>query len=216
MRSVVQLGEVDGPELSLAVFGPVIGAERLARLEEAARTSRALLEGAVVWNVNSTASGGGVAEMLRILVGYIRGAGVDSRWLVIDADPRFFVITNRIHNRIHGQQGDQGTLGQLEAAHYREVSAANASALRRRLRPGNIVLLHDPQTAGLAPALSGAGVKVIWRSHVGSNTINLHTDEAWAFLRPHLGTCEAFVFSRRVLRARMDHHRASFHHTALH
>ena len=195
---MVQLGDVVVPELSLAVLGPLIGGERLARLEEAARTSRTLLDGSVVWNVNSTASGEGVAEMLRILVGYIRGAGVDSRWVVVDGDPAFFTITKRIHNRIHGVRGDRDALGPIEAAHYRDVSAANSAALRRRLRTGDIVLLHDPQTAGLAPALADAGVKVIWRSHVGTDTMNAHTEEAWAFLRPHLGTCDAFVFSRRA------------------
>jgi hypothetical protein len=75
VATVVQPRDVAVPPLRLSVFGPAIGAERLARLEAAARASRALLAGRVVWNVNSTASGGGVAEMLRVLVGYIRGAG---------------------------------------------------------------------------------------------------------------------------------------------
>ena len=64
-----------------------------------------LLDGHTLWNVNSTASGGGVAEMLAVLVGYTSGAGLDVRWLVTQGDDEFFAITKRIHNRIHGAKG---------------------------------------------------------------------------------------------------------------
>ena len=63
-------------------------------------------------------------------------------------------------------------------------------------RPGDIVLLHDPQTAGMASSLHDIGATVIWRSHIGSDDRNAWTEEAWEFLRPHLSACDAFVFSR--------------------
>ena len=63
--------------------------------------------------------------MLRVLVGYVLGTGVDARWIVIDGDPTFFAITKRIHNRLHGVEGDNGALGPAEAAHYANVTAAN-------------------------------------------------------------------------------------------
>ena len=63
------------PALSLDEFRPLIGDERYTRLEASARLSRSLLADNIVWNLNSTASGGGVAEMLHVLVGYIRGFG---------------------------------------------------------------------------------------------------------------------------------------------
>jgi trehalose synthase len=193
---MVQLRDVEEPALPPDVFLPLIGRDRYARLEAAAQSSRARLAGRVVWNVNSTAAGGGVSEMLHVLVGYIRGAGVDARWVVMEGDPEFFAITKRIHNRIHGMQGDAGALGRDEAAHYTEVTAANAAAFRQRVGSGDVILLHDPQTAGMAPSLRDAGVKVIWRSHIGSDTGNSWTEEAWAFLHPHLAACDAFVFSR--------------------
>jgi trehalose synthase len=181
----------------LNVFRPLIGEERFARLETSAKLSQALLAGSVVWNVSSTATGGGVAEMLHEMVGYIRAAGVDARWLVMDGNPEFFAITKRIHNRIHGMPGDAGSLGDKEALTYSAVSTANVEAFRHLVRPGDVVLLHDPQTAGMASSLREAGAMVIWRSHVGSDTSNAWTREAWEFLQPHLaGTCDAFVFSR--------------------
>ena len=68
------------------------------------------LHGRVIWNVNSTAKGGGVAEMLTPLLGYSRGGGVDARWVVIGGDPEFFGVTKRIHNHLHGFDGDGGEL----------------------------------------------------------------------------------------------------------
>ena len=194
---MVQLRDVEVTAAPLAVLGPLIGRERLARLEAAADLSRARLNGRTVWNVNSTATGGGVAEMLRVLVGYILGAGVDARWIVIEGNPAFYAITKRIHNRLHGMSGDGGSLGPAETSQYESVSAANGAALLERVRPGDIVLLHDPQTAGMAPILAGADVKVIWRCHIGADHPNTSTQEAWTFLRPHLSSCDAFVFSRR-------------------
>lgn len=192
------LHEVDVPTLRLAEFGPVIGGDRLAHLESIAATSRTRLAGTVVWNVNSTAAGGGVAEMLHVLVGYLRGAGVDARWLVIEGDAAFFDITKRVHNRIHGFAGSPGPLDPAVAAHYAEVTRANAESMVDVVTPGDIVLLHDPQTLGMAPLLSGRGARVVWRSHIGTATVNEWTDEAWALLRPYLPACDAFVFSRRA------------------
>ena len=74
--------------------------------------------------------------------------------------------------------------------------AANAVELAARVRPGDVVLLHDPQTAGLAAPLVRAGARVIWRCHIGVDWENEVTRAAWDFLRPYLAAAEAYVFSR--------------------
>ena len=74
------------------------------------RRGREVFDGRVVWNVNSTARGGGVAEMLVSLLAYARGAGIDARWVVIAGNEDFFVLTKRIHNFLHGSSGDGGDL----------------------------------------------------------------------------------------------------------
>jgi trehalose synthase len=150
----------------------------------------------VVWNVNSTARGGGVAEMLTSLIAYTRGSGVDARWVVIDGDPEFFRITKRIHNRLHGSAGDGGPLDAREVEVYRRTTQRNQEALEELARRGDIVLLHDPQTAGLAGSLVGRGVRVIWRCHVGVDVPNAEAREAWEFLLPFVREAEAYVFSR--------------------
>ena len=125
----MELFEVDVPALSIDVFRALIGAERYTRLQASARLSRSLLADNTVWNLNSTASGGGVAEMLHVLVGYVRGSGIDSRWIVIEGTPEFFAITKRVHNRIHGMRGDSGGLGRGEAEIYSDVSASEFCCL---------------------------------------------------------------------------------------
>src|SRR4030088_2028980 len=104
--------EVPISPMSLERFRGVLAPERFAALERGREQAGELLAGRVVWNVNSTARGGGVVELLQSLLAYARGAGVDARWLVIEGSPEFFIVTKRIHNRLHGSLGDRGPLGE--------------------------------------------------------------------------------------------------------
>ena len=192
-----QLQEVALHARDAARLEPLIGRERMARFEAIAETAAAALAGRTVIKVNSTANGGGVAEMLYTLVAYGRGSGIDTRWLVIHGDSRFFDITKRIHNRLYGSPGDGGELGPAERQHYEEVLRHNAQELVALVRPGDIVMIHDPQPAGLIHAAKQAGARVIWRCHVGSDSPNEWTEQAWAFLRPYVEGADAFVVSRR-------------------
>ncbi|HKT82989.1 MAG TPA: hypothetical protein VJQ84_04045, partial [Solirubrobacterales bacterium] len=129
-------------------FEDLLG-EDYARVEEAAARARELFAGRAFWNVSSTISGGGVAEMLRTLLPYVRGAGVDARWVVVREDGPFFELTKRLHNNLHGDPGDGGPLGPAQRRLYDETLAASGRRLGRLLQPGDVVFLHDPQTAGL-------------------------------------------------------------------
>ncbi len=183
---------------SLAKLKPLIGMERFEELMRTARSSRRELGGRAIWNISSTSQGGGVAEMLQVLVGYTLDAGFDVHWLVMTGDPDFFAITKRIHNHLHGVTGDGGGLDAGAVDHYTRVTNATAQAVLSRVQRGDVVLLHDPQTAGLAEPLAEAGIRVVWRCHVGHEETNEWTDQAWTFLRPHLTPCAAYVFSVRA------------------
>ncbi|MEU1042933.1 glycosyltransferase [Streptomyces sp. NPDC005907] len=194
-------GEAPLPEVAVAPADPsllrdTIGPERAAGLDAAVGGLRSVLGARRVIDVNSTTAGGGVAEMLYRIVRYTRGAGVDARWFTIEADPTFFALTKRLHHLLHGQDAPGPPLDTHAGAYYAAVGERNARALLRSVRPGDLVTLHDPQTAGLAPALRRGGVRVVWRSHIGSDAHNEFTDRAWAFLRPFLDSADAFVFSR--------------------
>src|SRR5688500_9445598 len=106
-------------------FSEVMEPDRYARFSEAVERSRQVLEGRVVWNVNSTARGGGVAEMLVSLLAYANGAGVNARWEVISGTDPFFALTKRIHNNLHSSPGDGGDLGEAERRIYEEALAPN-------------------------------------------------------------------------------------------
>jgi trehalose synthase len=190
------LREVDVQALDAARLESLIGAPRMARFEEIADAAQAALAGHTVLNVNSTATGGGVAELLQTLLAYVRGAGVNARWLVIEGDARFFAITKRIHNGLYGFAGDGGPLGDAERRHYEHVLHRNAEELQTLVRPGDVVLIHDPQPAGLLQEVKRAGARVIWRCHVGRDAPNQWTERAWQFLRPYIEQADAYIVSR--------------------
>ena len=188
--------EVEVKAVPLELLAGILTPERADRMFEAAARARAAFGDRRIWHVNATAHGGGVAEMLQTLLAYGRGAGIENRWLVLDGEPEFFAVTKRLHNRLHGYPGDDGPLGDAERASYERVLAANLADLVTRVGPRDIVLLHDPQTAGMVDGLRATGVRIVWRCHVGCDSRNDETEEAWAFLRHYVEGADAFVFSR--------------------
>ncbi|WP_152231748.1 glycosyltransferase [Georgenia ruanii] len=169
------------------------------RLTAGAERARRLLAGRTVWNV-SAAEGGGVGELLRTMLPYARDGGVDARWLVLDGDAEFFRIAARLHAVMHADPGDGGELGPEEMAHYDRVLGANLEEVRESVASGDVVLLHDPATAGLAPGLHRRGARVVWRCHVGTDAPDGILDRAWAFLEPAVAQADRVVLSRPTYR----------------
>jgi trehalose synthase len=177
-------------------FDDLIGPDEASALHAATGQSRGLLAGRTVWNVNSTDKGGGVAEMLHALLPYVIGAGIETRWLVIEADDDFFEVTKRIHNRLHDEPGDGGALDDAARSSYERTLARNRDELVPMMQPGDVVVLHDPQTAGLIPVLKERGLNVVWRCHVGVDAPGELTRDAWAFLHPYVDRADRVVFTR--------------------
>jgi trehalose synthase len=180
------------PERYEMFLGPVRFQKTISRFH----AIKERLAGRVIWNVSSTRAGGGVAEMVRSLLAYARGAGVDARWAVIEGTPDFFRITKRLHNAIHGTSGDLSPLGETEKRIYEKVNADAVRELAPLVRPRDLVLIHDPQPAGMIRELLSRGAQVIWRCHIGSDTSNAETELGWKFLAPYIEPASAFVFSR--------------------
>jgi trehalose synthase len=174
----------------------IAGAEAGRRYEQRLADARRILDGRSVWQINSTSEGGGVAELLRSCLGYLLDDGIETRWVVIDGDPEFFRITKRIHNRLHGVLGDGGPLGDPERRRYDDVTRSNAIDLRRSVRAGDVVVVHDPQPLGLVPILRSLGATVIWTCHIGADTPNALVRSAWDFLLPDARAAEAVTFTR--------------------
>src|SRR4051812_26821185 len=188
--------EVRVEPLSTDRFESVLGPDGWMQLQQAAERSRRRLGGRTVWNVNSTEHGGGVAEMLWSLIAYARGVGVDTRWTVMEADEPFFRVTKRIHNMMHGSPGDGHGLTDDDRAEYERIARANAQWLVDATAPGDVVILHDPQTAGLVPLLPDDR-RVGWPSHIGTAATNDVAPAGGAFLRPYVARPRRCIVTRR-------------------
>lgn len=135
--------------MGLDSYGDVVHLAAAVRAprKEAARLVPAL-RGRKVWMLNSTAQGGGVAEMLPKLVALVNELGPPTEWVVMGSDePDFFPLIKRLHNLIHGQ-GDPD-LGDEDRQLYAAASSANAAELKPRLGPEDILVVHDPQPLGM-------------------------------------------------------------------
>ena len=155
-----------------------------------------MLAGRTLVNVNSTAVGGGVAEMLHSLLGYAVAAGIPTRWLVLRGDAPFFAVTKRVHSPL--RRGRRRRRPRRAGARVFEAAPAGNWALVDAVRPGDVWFVHDPQPAGLIPALRRSGAIVVWRCHVGRDEPNAHTERAWSFLQRYVEEADAFVFSREA------------------
>ena len=192
-----QLNDVEVGTAPLERYEPLLEDGLWFEFERTMSAFAKQLRGRVVWNVSSTAHGGGVAEVLSSLLPYDRGAGIDSRWVVIEAEPAFFDVTKKLHTLLHGVAVDGSAITDEEGKLYEQTLAANARALLEMIKPADVVLLHDPQTAGLTPALAERGCQVIWRCHIGADGPSDMVRSAWNFLRGYVTTAQALVFSRR-------------------
>lgn len=102
------------------------------------------MAGVRVRHINSTAVGGGVAEILHRMVPLMREVGIDASWEVLRGGEQFYAVTKAIHN---GLQGSNGTFTEAMARVFGEVQEEN-----RKLLPldGDLVIVRDPQPARLS------------------------------------------------------------------
>jgi trehalose synthase len=154
------------------------------------------LEGRTIWMVNSTAKGGGVAEMLPRMVSLLRELGASVEWVTITPqNPEFFALTKKLHNLIHGSGVPE--LTEAERRLYDDVSEAMAEELAPRLSNDDILVVHDPQPAGMGALLEQRrpGLVTIWRCHIGLDERTPQTKAAWRFLKPYVTQYDHAVFS---------------------
>jgi trehalose synthase len=155
-----------------------------------------LLRGRTLWNINATLAGGGVAELLGSTLPYLCLPGTRCRWVMIDSNPEYLDVTKRLHNWLHGFPGGGGKLGAQETRLYDKVIEDNAAQLLSLVAPHDIVVVHDPQPAGLIPRLKDLGAQVIWHCHIGTGSPNDLTRRAWSFLGGDVSAADAYIFSR--------------------
>jgi trehalose synthase len=149
------------------------------------------LEQKSVQNINSTSVGGGVAEILSRMIPLLKQLGIDARWDVIKGNEKFYAITKKFHNGLHGVPVE---VTQEEFDWFLEVNRANAEEFNF----ADIVFVHDPQPIALIePSI---GKNWIWRCHIDSS----QPDKAiWSFLERYMRKYDATVFSAPAFAAPM-------------
>ena len=137
-------------------------------------------------HINSTAVGGGVAEILTRLIPLLRELGVDARWDVIKGDQAFYNVTKAFHNALHGHKEE---ISNEMFEIFRENTAMN---LRESDLTGDVMFIHDPQPAGLVLRKPEIGRRWVWRCHID---VSAPQKNVWDFLRDYVVQYDAAIFS---------------------
>ncbi len=144
------------------------------------------LRGTRITHVNSTAVGGGVAEILHGMVPLFNQLGVETDWQVIKGGEAFYAMTKKIHNGLHGQPE---TLTDADKEVYYAAQEENLKSIRL---DADTVFIHDPQPAGLIKRKSEYGNRWVWRCHVD---VSAPQQDIWDFLKPYVEQYDRVVFS---------------------
>ena len=142
------------------------------------------LKGKVIQQINSTAVGGGVAEILSHMVPLLKELRVDARWDLIKGGEQFFEVTKKFHNLLHGRPAG---ISQRDFDIFLETSQRNIEEVNIY---GDIVFIHDPQPIALIKKKSDN--KWIWRCHIDVSSPN---QKVWQFLKTFMVNYDAAVFS---------------------
>lgn len=154
-------------------------------LDEIQRLAQGL-RGLRVLQVNATPYGGGVSELLRSSVPLLNDLGLIADWKIISGDDAFFQVTKQIHNGLQG--GDAGLSPEQQQV-YLQNALHNADQLDEQY---DVIIIHDPQPAGILPLRGKGNAQWIWRCHIDTSEPN---PEVWAFLRPLLVEYDAAIFT---------------------
>jgi trehalose synthase len=160
------------------------------------------LKAARICHINSTAYGGGVAELLSRYLPLLQGVGVSAEWRLIHGDAEFFTITKAFHNAL---QGASHELRERERKTYLEVNEQSARLLESKY---DLIIVHDPQPAAIRHFAGQRDAKWIWRCHIDSSAPD---ESVRDFLVPLIHEYDSFVFTLPAfLLPGLDEERARF------
>jgi trehalose synthase len=168
--------------IQLDNYTPIVGATEVAEL----RALASHLQGRTVQMVNSTAVGGGVAEILNCLVPLLQELGLAVRWDVITGGNDFFEITKAFHNALHGGPYE------MPPESFDIFLAVNEQNQARLQLDAEFVVIHDPQPVALVKARDDSVRHWIWRCHID---LSQPHPTVWGFLEPYVLRYDGALFS---------------------
>ena len=166
----------------LEEYRSIVGTDTLEELNLLARH----LKGKSVLNVNSTAVGGGVAEILNRMVPLLRELDIDATWEVIKGGEAFYAVTKKFHNALHG---DAQEVAPKDYQVYEDTLDQNLAQMKL---DADIVFIHDAQPAALVKKRRGLKNHWIWRCHID---LSQPQPQVWDFLKPYVEQYDACIFS---------------------
>lgn len=144
------------------------------------------LQGRTVKMVNSTAVGGGVAEMLNRIVPLFNEIGLKVKWEIIKGGGDFFNVTKAFHNALHGKSVSlQSSMFDI----FRDTNEINAKEMSF---DEEFIVIHDPQPAGLIEVKKDLSNKWVWRCHIDTSRPD---PRVWDFLKNYIVKYDASIFS---------------------
>lgn len=167
---------------NLQAYRGLIGDEQLEEIWELAAALRRVR----VCHINSTAAGGGVAELLAREVPLFEALGLTVHWWIIRGEEEFFTITKGFHNALQGSPFD--LTPEIEDVYVRQ----NEASARIFADSYDLYIVHDPQPAALCRFRRRPGERWVWRSHIDTSTPN---PSVWRFLRSFVQEYDAAVFT---------------------
>ncbi|MCI0707851.1 MAG: glycosyltransferase [Ignavibacteriae bacterium] len=176
--------------IKLEDYIPVVGKSVVEELFMLAKH----IEGKKIQNINSTAVGGGVAEILTRMIPLLNQMGVQARWDVIKGNEKFFVVTKKFHNGLHGVPV---SVSDEEYQWFLEVNRENAE----QMQFDDVVFVHDPQPIGLVEKRQQLGKNWIWRCHIDFSKPDKNI---WRFLEQYISRYDAAVFSAPAFARRLS------------
>lgn len=147
----------------------IVGSKKIAYLLDQAK----FLKNKKVLHINSTKSGGGVAEILSWAIPLLKEVGIQSKWITIEGTPEFFAITKKFHNMF---QSKIENLSHNEIEIYEDTIRKNILRLENDILEADIVVIHDPQPCNLIRYFRESRRKKkqkwIWRCHIDLSNSN--------------------------------------------
>ncbi len=177
---------------SIKDYKEIVGEKYIDQLEHLSSLSR----NKKVIMLNSTKSGGGVAEILFRLVPLLNELGIQCEWKTIEGDNRFFKITKNIHNAL---QGEKICFKAEDLQYYLEVNRENSKRLNLE---ADIVVIHDPQPLPILKFYNKEKSKWVWRCHIDMSKPDL---SLWKHLKKYLYLYDASIFSISKFSKKLPH-----------
>lgn len=169
-------------QMRISDYEPIVGRSIVEEIKLLSNK----LAGKKIQNINSTLSGGGVAEILSRMVPLLTQLGIDARWNVIKGNDEFYQVTKKFHNALHGRAEE---ISSRDFSIFMETSENN---VRETALEGDFIFIHDPQPITLVQRKKAVGGKWIWRCHIDVSKPN---EEVWNFLEPFVTQYDGSVFS---------------------